>query len=288
VPNAVSTIKGVNNFAPLTSCVVTGFSPDMVEPIRGRTPVLIPSSEDGNGDSCTAIIYSNGSINLLYGTNAYSKYSTNTNQLFDLIENWIIDSNGVLPVELASFTSVINSNRVTLNWTTLSEENNSGFAIERKSAPSEWERIGFVQGNGNSTIENKYSYTDNNLNTGNYNYRLKQIDYNGHHKYYNLSNEIIVGTPGKFTLKQNYPNPFNPVTNIEYEIAKDSKVTLNVYDITGRLVTTMVNELQKAGYYKVQFDMNKLNLASGVYIYRISSENPSENFSQSMKMLLIK
>ena len=288
MPNSVGNIKGVNNFSSLTSCTVTGFSPDFVQPIRGRTPVLIPSSEDGNGDSCTGIIYSSGNINLLYGTNSYSKYSTNTNQLFDLIEDWILDSNGILPVELASFTGNLSTNSVTLNWTTATEENNSGFDIERKSSAESWQKIGFVTGKGNSTVQNDYTFSDRNLNSGNYKYRLKQIDYNGNYKYYYLSSEINIGVPNKFSLKQNYPNPFNPVTNIEYEIPKDSKVILNVYDITGRLVSTLVNEIQKAGYYKVQFDLNKINLASGVYIYQIISENSSENLSKSMKMLLIK
>ena len=128
----------------------------------------------------------------------------------------------ILPVELSSFISNVNNNNVNLNWTTASETNNSGFDIERRDARSEtqevWNKIGFVNGNGTVSSPNNYEFTDRNLTSGNYNYRLKQIDFNGNYEYYNLSDEVVIGVPEKFELSQNFPNPYNPNTTISYSI----------------------------------------------------------------------
>ena len=83
-------------------------------------------------------------------------------------------------------------------------------------------------------------------------------------------------------MLQNYPNPFNPVTEIKYELLKQGFVTLKVYDITGKEVTTLVNDFQPAGYYTVSF--NGAKLSSGNYFYRIITDN----FTAVKKMVLVK
>ena len=88
--------------------------------------------------------------------------------------------------------------------------------------------------------------------------------------------------PNKYNLEQNYPNPFNPSTTISYQIPVPGKVTLKIYDILGREVTTLVNKEQKAGNYKVNFDAS--GLASGVYFYRITAGQ----FVSVKKMILMK
>ena len=88
--------------------------------------------------------------------------------------------------------------------------------------------------------------------------------------------------PGNYHLKQNYPNPFNPTTNIEYSIPKESFVQIKVYDILGNEVTTLVNEEQTAGIYRVNFSGN--NLASGFYIARLKAGN----YIKTIKMTLLK
>lgn len=93
-----------------------------------------------------------------------------------------------------------------------------------------------------------------------------------------FSNEI----PEKFALSQNYPNPFNPFTKIEFDIPKSSFTVIKIYDILGRVVSTLVNEQLKPGVYEVTFDGT--NLPSGVYFYRIEAGT----FIESKKMVLIK
>jgi Secretion system C-terminal sorting domain len=193
-----------------------------------------------------------------------------------------IDTNLVLPVELSEFTSIVNKNNVTLNWTTSNEINNSGFDIEKKlSTSNEWNKTGFVNGNGNSNKPVSYSFSER-ANSGRYNYRLKQIDFNGSFKYYDLSDEVEVGIPKEYSLSQNYPNPFNPSTKIDYELPSDGKVSLVLYDISGREAATVVNEFQTAGYYTTHF--NASNLSSGIYFYIIRANN----FQMTKKMMLVK
>ncbi|MDQ3022585.1 MAG: T9SS type A sorting domain-containing protein [Bacteroidota bacterium] len=194
-----------------------------------------------------------------------------------------------LPVELSSFVSIINRRDVTLNWTTASELNNAGFDIERSIVNPEgsgWSMVGNVSGHGTSTAPNSYSYTDRNLASGKYNYRLKQIDLNGNFTYYELSNEVNVGVPTKFDLSQNYPNPFNPSTKINYDLPFDGKVSVKIFDMAGKEVSTLVNEVKTAGYYTINF--NATNLSSGVYFYRISAEANGQNFVSTKKMMLVK
>ncbi|MDD3559196.1 MAG: T9SS type A sorting domain-containing protein, partial [Melioribacteraceae bacterium] len=93
-----------------------------------------------------------------------------------------------------------------------------------------------------------------------------------------------------YHLSQNYPNPFNPATTIKYEIPKEGIVSLKVYDILGREVTTLVNKHQNIGRYEVKFDAS--SLSTGVYIYRLTVSDPSaasvQAFTESCKMILMK
>jgi len=92
--------------------------------------------------------------------------------------------------------------------------------------------------------------------------------------------------PKEFKLEQNFPNPFNPTTTIQYQLPKDSKVTLIVYDILGSEVVALVNEKQEAGYKEVKF--NATNFASGVYIYRLITTSVTGTFVDTKKMMVLK
>jgi hypothetical protein len=95
----------------------------------------------------------------------------------------------------------------------------------------------------------------------------------------------ITTIPVIYALYQNYPNPFNPVTKISFDLPKDSKVKLIVYDILGREITRLLNsEYRPAGKHVVEFNAVNFNLASGVYFYRIETDK----FIAVKKMLMIK
>jgi hypothetical protein len=102
-------------------------------------------------------------------------------------------------------------------------------------------------------------------------YRLKQIDKDGAFKYSNAVE--VVSVILKYDLAQNYPNPFNPTTLITYSIPKSSNVIVKVYNVLGKLITTLVNENQEAGIYKVNFDAR--GLSNGIYFYKIQAGNYS-------------
>ncbi|MBK8984029.1 MAG: T9SS type A sorting domain-containing protein [Ignavibacteria bacterium] len=201
--------------------------------------------------------------------------------------NHSVADGGALPVELASFTSSINRNNVTLNWSTSKEINNSGFDVERTlSGEGTWTKAGSVSGSGTTDETKSYAFTER-INTGKYSYRLKQIDFNGNFEYFNLLNEIEVGIPDVYKLSQNYPNPFNPTTKIDYDIPYDGNVSILLYDLSGREVAKLVNEVKTAGYYTAVF--NGANLASGMYFYRINASNTNgSNFVTTKKMVMIK
>ncbi|MBX7046037.1 MAG: T9SS type A sorting domain-containing protein [Ignavibacteria bacterium] len=193
-----------------------------------------------------------------------------------------------MPVELSSFTSLVNKNTVELNWTTVSEENNRGFEIERKSFENgTWAKVGYAAGNGTVNYSVSYKFTEKIEGKGKYNYRLKQIDNNGNYKYYDLASFVEVGVPNKFALSQNYPNPFNPTTKIDFDLPFESKVTISIYDMTGREVMTLLNgDLKASGYYTM--NINASALSSGTYFYTMKAEGGNNNFVQTKKMMLVK
>jgi len=100
--------------------------------------------------------------------------------------------------------------------------------------------------------------------------------------------EQITSLPSEFTLHQNYPNPFNPKTTIRYQVSNSGHhVVLAVYDVLGRKLRTLVNEEQSAGEYLIQWDGkddNGNNVASGIYLYKISTGG----FSQTRRMVLVR
>jgi photosystem II stability/assembly factor-like uncharacterized protein len=186
----------------------------------------------------------------------------------------------VVPVELTSFIASAEKNNILLNWSTATEVNNHGFEIQREKDNSGWSTIGFKEGQGTSSEPEAYSYTDRDLPSGKYLYRLKQVDFDGSYKY---SKTVIIETkPLDFSLAQNYPNPFNPVTTIKYQIPQKSLVTLKVYNVLGKEVSTLVNEVKPEGVYHVEF--NGIDLPSGIYFCKIQAGT----FTLVRKMILLK
>jgi hypothetical protein len=188
---------------------------------------------------------------------------------------------GLLPVELISFSVSIIPLGVELNWSTATELNNDRFEIQKNTNDGEFITIGFVKGQGTSTRKNDYSFIDKNTNSGKYLYRLKQIDFDGNYEYSNVL-EVDFNTITTYSLEQNYPNPFNPSTEINYTLAKSGNVTLKVYNNLGSIVAILVDGFMRSGKHSVKF--NAKDFTSGVYFYRIETDN----FASTRKMLLIK
>jgi len=200
-----------------------------------------------------------------------------------------------VPVELISFTSKVDNYVVSLFWQTATETNNQGFEIERLQDSKieklqDWKTIAFVPGFGTTTEPRSYSFVDEDVATGKYKYRLKQIDLDGSFEY-SQEVEAEVKAPNVFSLEQNYPNPFNPSTKIKYTIpegvrSEKQNVVLKVYDVLGNEVATLINEAQEPGVYEVEFNPSSgiRNLVSGIYFYQLKAGS----FAETKKMIILK
>ncbi|HSW56609.1 MAG TPA: T9SS type A sorting domain-containing protein [Ignavibacteriaceae bacterium] len=175
-----------------------------------------------------------------------------------------------VPVEIISFIANVTKGKVELFWQTATETNNSGFEILRFSQKdNEWNTIGFIPGFGTTTEPKTYTFFDENIVTGTYKYRLKQIDFDGTFEY---SNEIVVEVdlkPKEFALRQNYPNPFNSSTIIKYRIPKEERVKLNLYNILGEKILTLFEGEQEAGEHQISLSSDEL--PSGIYFYSLEA-----------------
>ena len=190
--------------------------------------------------------------------------------------------------EFLSFGILPGQSEVTLNWNVdrIIHHDLMGFKLYRHL------NTGFVPSESNllMTLSSQYSsFTDNTLQPGqNYFYMIEAIDDAGNSAWSTelstsiTANETQSPLPKEYALDQNYPNPFNPSTTIKYQIPADANISLKIYDVLGNEVDELVNEFKTAGFYEVKFNASKLT--SGVYFYRIESDN----FTQTRKMLLMK
>jgi hypothetical protein len=195
-----------------------------------------------------------------------------------------------LPIELVDFKVAMDNLGATLSWKTATEKNNAGFDVERVAIGTdllkkEWTKVGYVAGSGTSNAPKEYFFRNKSVQTGKYSYRLKQIDRDGGFAY-SKELEAEIAAPKQFTMSQNYPNPFNPSTTINFALAENSRVTVKVYDIVGREVSTLTDGEMPAGYYNLPFDAR--GLSSGVYLYRIVAKYGSLAFTQTKRLMLMK
>ncbi|MCX6158193.1 MAG: hypothetical protein NTY74_09485 [Ignavibacteriae bacterium] len=260
------------------------YSPSQRGTVVNENLITISKSDNSgtNWDSYTVAGTGSGNYELnttaktikIYGLSSFSIFTST-------------GSDGPLPVQLSSFSSALSGRDVKLTWKTDKETNNAGFDVERKLVgTNEWKKAGFVTGKGSSNSPVNYTFDDRKLNSGKYNYRLKQIDYNGNFAYHTLGTAVDVALPTKFSLSQNYPNPFNPTTKIDFDLPFDSKVNIVLYDLTGREVKTLVNDSRTAGFHTVQF--NASDLSSGTYFYRIMTKSAGADYVMTKKMMLVK
>ncbi len=189
-----------------------------------------------------------------------------------------------LPIQLASFTASCEDagSIVRLAWETLTETNNLGFLIQRRSgAQSDFVNAtdSLIPGQGTSVSPNSYSWTDRVNAAGTHVYRLVQIDLDGTRHFSEpvsvfvgeLSDVHAAGVPRGFALEQNFPNPFNPSTTIRYSLAAAGRVTLTLHSASGENVAVLFDGVQSAGAHELNFNAGdgRKPLASGVYFYRL-------------------
>ena len=199
-----------------------------------------------------------------------------------------------LPITLAWFEAAYEAenNAVEITWQTLSEIDNYGFYVERRPASSvEFEEVGFVPSQGNGIQPQLYSFTDQGVPSGEWHYRLRQVDLTGESTEYEhllVSVPVVTGleeatAPAEFALHQNYPNPFNPATEVTFSVASNGRATVKVYSALGQEVATLFEgEAESGRLYRLRFGGQ--NLTSGFYFYRLESAG----VSTVRRMLLLK
>ncbi len=207
-----------------------------------------------------------------------------------------------LPVQLSAFTAEFLDNCIRLEWTTESEVNNLGFVLERTnvepttsaSATADWQIVASYQtraelrGQGSTPKATTYTFIDDRIDAGkSYQYRLFNVDLDGDR---HLCDIVAITTPDlaeKTRLEMAYPNPFNPQTRITYHLAEPGRVLVDVFDILGRKIKSLVNRQQSAGSYDLTWygrdDSNK-QTGTGTYIIRMRTDD----FVQMQKVLLIR
>ena len=180
------------------------------------------------------------------------------------------------------------SDRVVLAWTTQSEVNNLGFAIERCDMDgegnllSDWVEIASylthdeLRGQGNTSEATEYKFSDPNVEIGKfYGYRIIDVDVEGNRQVHNLIQvEAVSNLPEDMVLLQNFPNPFNPATTIEFSIPETDQVTLSIYNLKGQTVDVLVNDEMSAGPHQVRWDGS--DQPAGVYFYELCSGSHRE------------
>jgi FlgD Ig-like domain len=196
-----------------------------------------------------------------------------------------------LPVELTSFEAIAEMDKVTLKWVTESETENFGFNIFKKlDSEDAWVQVNdeLIAGQGNTSTATGYEFVDFSVRSGDvYSYRLESVSIGG---IINVEKviEIVVPVPDKFVLFNNYPNPFNPVTNLKFQLPEQSRVSMVVYDITGKVVKNLIKDASyDVGQHVVVWDATNQSgtqVSSGLYLYRFTAGK----YSKLGRMILLK
>jgi hypothetical protein len=204
-----------------------------------------------------------------------------------------------LPVELISFTVEDTHQGVICKWTTESEIENLGFILERKTEGISWDEIvsyktdESMMGQGSTSSPTDYEYIDNLVEQSNtYEYRLADVDYEGVVTYQSVRTITVdkaqlSAIVDDFAVLPAYPNPFNPSTTLTYGIDKDSKVEIQIYDIRGKLITTLLNTEQTQGWHSVKWNgtnQQGTQVPAGIYLSRIIAGNEVK----TAKLMLLK
>ncbi|MCC6476668.1 lamin tail domain-containing protein [bacterium] len=266
-----------------SGCVDTVIFTNFCAGTTGSTNIqgwyVLPNGDGNDGDS---IIF--WGIQPYYVGGPYGLFELYHPTCHDYV-NWAAGGNsgqvdGPLPVELNNFDAIAGDAEVRVAWTTQSESNLEHYEVIRNGA-----MVANIAATNSATGSN-YSFVDENLTNGTtYTYELFVIEFDGSRSLIatqsatpTANNAVVT----EFALHQNYPNPFNPETQIRFDLAEASDVTLTIFNISGQEVATLVNSHLSSGAHTVSFDA--ANLTSGVYLYRLTAGS----FTAQKKMVLLK
>lgn len=249
--------------------------------IQGTGSLIFGNNDDVTFSNLGEIIImntSNSSALDLNGSNPTSIYITvgtdtyTGNDFAAIIANGGVDANFVLDVELGHFKLSNEGDFVKLDWRTLSETDNLGFEVQRKLGDENWETIGFVEGQGNSTEIVDYTFLDDDIRASTtYYYRLKIIDFEEQFEYSSVLT-VSLNSDRKNTISI-YPNPANSILNIQLDNTNNSVVRL--FGINGQKI--------KETTFTQQIVLDISTLEQGVYFMTI--ENEQEFFRQKVFVL---
>lgn len=268
------------NFSTLTaqnSLIILGGGTSLILTADGENRSYLKNTGTNNG----AIIVNNGASLTTWSPDALIGFSVTG------------EGNIVLSVELFSFNAHQEAGVVYLEWTTESEIDNLGFYLYRSlERNGKYSRITnqLIKGTGTTTEGKTYNYTDRNVDGEiTYWYKLEDISFDGIRKMHGPISVTVNFKllPQIFTLRQNYPNPFNPFTEINFDLPQASLVKLYIYNVSGKLIRTLINQNFEAGRHtKKWYGIDEFGheVASGVYVYVIHAGS----FNNSKKMILLR
>jgi hypothetical protein len=257
---------------------------------RSLTPDFSPDASSFLANTIDTVFMDNDPYDMVNSYYKIVSYDAHGNPSLPSVQA-VIYFDSSLPVTLLTFEAELNSTgTVTISFSTASEINMAGYNIWR----SESENEGFTMrasylnhpelaAKGSSTQGSEYSWPDMTTESNmTYWYKLECVELSGLKYFYGPISVEVNLIPVKYSLYQNYPNPFNAVTNIRYSLPNDCHVVLEIWNLQGQKVATLINGEQKAGYKYARWNAN--SFASGIYFYRLKTEN----FVQAKRMQLMK
>ena len=178
-----------------------------------------------------------------------------------------------LPVELSSIVVLTNGSEVVIVWSTASETDNAGFAVEQEVRSGQFTEIGYVEGHGTTNEPEEYSFAVKNLDPGLRRFRLKQIDFDGTFEYSPVV-ETAVTVPERFLIEPAYPNPFNPTTTLRFAVAVKQHVEVTLVNAVGQVIKVLYSGTVSANEMR-ELRVDGESLPSGTYMVQFESNNVS-------------
>jgi len=280
-------VSNDNNFAIGVSIARLSRNPILATGVSGDQPPycgLVSIYPEGEGLSTPAFYYENHDASQNDSIAGVATTTLNRNVCYypvdwrhwgnlDMIVRATIDyieKNGgtIIPVELTDFEAIARGKKVDLSWKTASEYNSARFEIERaiktESGVTAFDKIAENKAKGTSVSETVYGpVTDNNVEFGKtYVYKLKIVDLNGEYSY-SSEREVTIGGDNTSWISAPVPNPVENEATIKYSVAQAGQVEINLYDMSGKLIRTLLNQYNNEGVHS--FRINVEDLLSGQY-----------------------